>query len=284
MLRSDLMKVGIRAHDVQIFDNPEQLARKLEELGFSYLQFAPRASLPETTDTGKKVNYGLAQTINNIFTRHNLQIAVLGCYVNIIDPDISKRNSALQLFSQYLTMARYFGSNLVGTETGSVDPNFNLTTKNYEAPTVNLAVSQIEKLVKIAEKTGTLIGIEPGVNHPIHSIKVMETVLQQIQSPNLQVILDMANLVTDSTQKISTILQQALNTFGNKIYCYHIKDYVFKNGRIQVVPIGEGIADIKETLTLINSQQPHSFVILDETPQRDFFQSLTRIQEITKNI
>lgn len=82
MLGSNLMKVGIRAYDVQIFDNPEQLARKLEEQNFSYLQVELRASLPRTTDTGKKVNYGLAQTINNIFTRHNLQIAVLDCYVN----------------------------------------------------------------------------------------------------------------------------------------------------------------------------------------------------------
>lgn len=32
------MKVGIRAYDVKIFDNPEQLARKLEEQNFSYLQ------------------------------------------------------------------------------------------------------------------------------------------------------------------------------------------------------------------------------------------------------
>lgn len=43
--------------------------------------------------------------------------------INIIDPDIIKRNSALQLFSQYLKLARYFVSNLVGTETRSVDPN-----------------------------------------------------------------------------------------------------------------------------------------------------------------
>ena len=70
----------------------------------------------------------------------------------------------------------------------------------------------------------------------------------------MQVILDMAHLVTDYTQKISTILQQVLNTFGKKVYCYRIKDYVFKNVRIQVVPIGEGIAEIKETLTIINSQ------------------------------
>lgn len=61
--------------------------------------------------------------------------------INIIDPDIIKRNSALQLFSQYLKLARYFVSNLVGTDTRSVDPNFNLTIKNYEAPIVNLAVS-----------------------------------------------------------------------------------------------------------------------------------------------
>lgn len=278
------MKLGLRAHDVTIFDDISNLAKRLHELNFNYVQFAPRASMPETTNHGEKINFGLANQVKQAFTKNDIQIAVLGCYVNMIHPDLAQRKVAMDTFKQYLTTARYFGGNLVGTETGSVDPNFNLTTKNYEPDVIRLATQQIQELTTVAEKTGNLIGIEPGVNHPIHSIEVMAQVLKEVTSPNLQVIVDAGNLVSNEDQKISDVIQKAIDTFGSKIYAFHVKDYVIEGGRAKVVPVGEGIADLPKALQIIQQNQPEAFVILDETPQEHFLRSLSRANLIAQTI
>lgn len=278
------MKIGIRAHDIQIFDDVENLAIRLEKLGFNYIQFAPRVSLAKTTQAGTNVNFGLAQTVKTIFAQHDIQIAVLGCYVNIINPDINEREKSLELFKHYLILSRYFGSNLVATETGSVDPDFNLTPVNYQSQNIKLATHQIKKLIISAEKLGNLVGIEPGVNHPIYSIDVMQRLLHDIDSPNLQVIVDPANLVTNSQEKVSDVINQAIHTFGNSIYCFHLKDYVIKNGRAYVVPLGEGIADLERSLQIIKEQQPYAFVIFDETPQENLTQSIVRMKALIEKI
>ncbi|MFD1670592.1 sugar phosphate isomerase/epimerase family protein [Agrilactobacillus yilanensis] len=270
------MKLGLRAHDIAIFDDITSLAKRLKALNFDYVQFAPRASLPQTTDHGLKINFGLANQVKQTFNQYDIQIAVLGCYINMIHPDLNQRQTAMAQFEQYLATARYFGGNLVGTETGSVDPDFNLTAANYAQDVVALTIQQIKTLATAAEKTGNLLGIEPGVNHPIHSLEVMADVLKQVASPNLQVILDAGNLVTNDQQKINTVIQQALDLFGDKIYAFHVKDYVIEGGRAKVVPVGEGIADLSAALKVIQENQPNAFVILDETPQPHFLRSLSR--------
>lgn len=274
------MYLGIRAHDIPIFDDIPSLAKRLNDLQFDYIQFAPRVSLQKKTETGENVSFGLANQVKWEFAKYGIQIAVLGCYVNIIHPDITKRESAISQFKDYLARANSFGTVLVGTETGSVDPDFHLTSDNYRSEIVKLAIQQVRKMVTIAEKIGCLVGIEPGVNHPIHNLEITEKLIKEIQSPNLKIILDAANLVTPESTAITPIIQQALTKFGKQIYAFHLKDYVLKNGRIHGVPVGEGIADLQSALTLIQRTMPAAYTILDETPQDHFMRSINRFKQM----
>ncbi|MBP5840833.1 hypothetical protein J8138_15715 [Lactiplantibacillus plantarum] len=74
------MKIGIRAHDIHIFDDPEGLAQALKKHGFNFVQFAPRVSLAGLTHQGAKLNFGLANQVKQAFDRNGVTIAVLGCY------------------------------------------------------------------------------------------------------------------------------------------------------------------------------------------------------------
>lgn len=278
------MNLGIRAHDVQIFDDIEQLSNRLKELGFSYLQFAPRVSLNKTTDGGKKVSFGLANQVKNALTKNQIQIAILGCYVNMIHPDLELREEGLEQFEDYLSLAGTFGANLVASETGSVDPEFHRTDDNYVKEVVDEAIKSIERLADTADKTGTLFGIEPGVNHPIHDIKTTQRVLDEVKSPNLKIVLDPMNLMLNKSDDEYAVLKNAIQVFGSKIYAFHIKDYDFIDGKKVGMPIGEGIAPLKEMLSLIWKEQPEAYVILDETPQKNFDISLKRIETIVSSI
>lgn len=275
-----MMDLGLRAHDIKIFEDVPHLARELNQLGFKYVQFAPRVSLQETTNSGSNVSFGLANQVKWDLAKYDIQIAVLGCYVNIIDPDQAQRNQALTLFQDYLSKVKTFGGILVGTETGSVDPQFNLTTDNYQSEVIDLAIHQVKKMALTAEKLGSLVGIEPGVNHPLHDLMTTKKMLDQVASPNVKVILDVANLVTRENTDIVSIIKQAVNLFGQEIYAFHLKDFQMKEDRIQVVPVGEGIADLAGALKLIQQVQPNAYVILDETPQENFTRSITRIKQM----
>lgn len=278
------MQIGIRAHDIHILDDPEKLAKSLREHQFPYVQFAPRVSLAKMTDIGANINFGLANRVKTAFAKNGITIAVLGCYINIIDPDLTKRNKVLTQFNKYLTAAHSFGANLVATETGSVDPTFHKTINNFTPIKIDETISVIKNMVECAEKVGCLVGIEPGVNHPIYSLEITKKLLKEITSPNLQIILDPGSLVMNADDDPVEILKQGIQEFGSKIYAFHIKDFVYKTDHIEITPIGEGSVDIEKMLQTINDMQPNAFAIADELSSEKIDQSLTRLQEFSKKI
>ncbi|MDN2453160.1 sugar phosphate isomerase/epimerase family protein [Lactobacillus sp. UCMA15818] len=278
------MELGIRAHDVQIFDDIDNLSNKLSNLGFSYIQFAPRVSLAKTTSNGENISFGLANKVKWSLERNNIQIALLGCYVNIIHPNLTKRKREVKIFQKYLSMSSSFGSALVATETGSVDPTFHLTSNNYKNKVIDATIEQVRLLVTSAEKCGCLVGIEPGVNHPIYNVAVTKKLVEEIKSPNLKIILDPMNLVLKEKDNEYSILVDAINAFGEKIYAFHIKDYIFSKGEKVGVPIGDGVAPLKKMLNAMNSFQSSPYVILDEIPQKNFEISLKRINKIATEL
>lgn len=278
------MQIGIRAHDIHIFDDPEKLAESLKEHQIPYVQFAPRVSLGKMTNTGADINFGLANRVKTAFDKNGITIAVLGCYINIIDPDLDKRKKVLNQFNKYLTAAHSFGANLVATETGSVDPTFHKTVNNFTAVKVDETIAVIKEMVACAEKVGCLVGIEPGVNHPIYSLEITKKLLKEIPSPNLQIVLDPGSLIMNEDDDPVAILKEGIKEFGSRIYAYHIKDYVYKQDHIEITPIGEGVVDIESELRTINELQPNAFAIADELADSDIEQSITRLQNFAKKI
>ncbi len=275
------MGLGIRAHDVQIFDDTPRLIERLQELGFDHIQYAPRVSLKKTTRDGRELTADLAQETGACFKQAGIRISVLGCYVNIIDPDLDKRELAIQQFSHYLEYQHSFQAKLVGTETGSVDPNFNLTRENYTADNIALTIGQIKKMVQAAEKISGIVGIEPGVNHPIHSLAVTKQMIDEVDSERLRIILDAGNLVTSENDDIAAIIDQAINLFGDKIDVFHLKEYVVHGGHAQVVPVGEGVANLGPAYQMIRSKKPAADIIWDEVMPAGFDRSIKRIHELS---
>ncbi len=64
----------------------------------------------------------------------------------------------------------------------------------------------VRRLCREAEKYGIIVGIEPGINHPIHTIEKMQRLIDEVASTNLGIILDPTNLIRVDIDK---------NVFGN---------------------------------------------------------------------
>lgn len=273
-------EIGIRAHDFPIFDDTGELAKKISEYGLSNIQYSPKFSLKQETDNGFNMSFGLAHHSETIFAKDNINVAILGCYINMIHPDLKERQKNMDLFERYLALAKSFHCPLVATETGSINNIFKPQQDNWTEKTFQTTIRQIRKMVEQAEKLGVLIGIEPGVNHPIYDIKSIVRMIREINSPNLKIIFDPTNLILHPTDSQIKIVKEGIQQFGNIIYAFHIKDYAFINGQKEIVPLGEGLSPLKDISQIIQSHIPHAYVFMEETPQEKFDQSIKNFKEL----
>ncbi|MGH2332459.1 sugar phosphate isomerase/epimerase family protein [Thermoanaerobacter mathranii] len=278
------MRIGIRAHDLGNL-GVEKLAQKAAQLGLTAVQLALTKSFPELNLQVGSLTPGLARYIGNFFQQYNVQIAVLGCYVNIIHPDLNKRRELLEFFKEHVRYARDFGSSIVGTETGNVHTKMGYTIDNFKEEAFIEVVKSVRELVEEGEKFGVIVGIEPGVNHPVYSSKMMKRLLDEIPSNNLQVIFDPANLLTaENYIHQNEIFQEAIELFGDRIVVVHAKDFVIENGRLVFVPVGKGFLNYHVLFQLLKYKKPYINILIENTKEPFIKESIEYLKNIYEKV
>lgn len=261
------MKFGLRAHDFLIDDDLELLAKTINKNKIEYIQFANGISLPEESNKGTQISKELGKKVQTLLKRNGIQISVLSCYINLIDPDKKLEEKNIKQFQKYLSLAGEYNAKLVGTEPGSVDPFFRPTELNYKKSAVKHTIDNVKKLIEIGKKNNTFVGIEAGVNHPIHSLDTIGQLINEVDSKYLKIILDPVNLLDEKNKdSLYEILETGLERFKDEIYAIHIKDYIFDENKEIVTP-GTGIMDFEKALGIIKRHLPNAIVILDEAPR-----------------
>lgn len=259
------MNIGIRAHDVEN-TTIKDLATRLDDYGLHSVQFALQKSIKEFEIKSTSLNTGLAKYVNHNLREGNVDIAVLGCYINMIHPDLAERKKVIDYFKAHLRFARDFGCSIVGSETGGVYPDIIYTEDNYTEEAFLEVVNSVKELVEEAEKFGVMVGIEGGVNHPIYSPELMKRLIDQVKSNNLQVIFDPVNyLTTENHEQQHQVIDQAFEYFGERIVIIHAKDYQIKDNEAVFVPVGTGLLDYEYLVRKIDAEKPMIPVLLEET-------------------
>ena len=277
-----MYNLTIRGHDLTNISNPLDLAKQIAAKQIHNVQFSLAVSFPELSD-GEKLNPGMGTFFKQIFAEQEVQVALLSCYSNLIHPDPLKREKILQKFESYLAHAHYFGASMVASETGSVLPEMGYTIDNFQPNVFEDLVAVIRRLVKVGEQHRMMVGIEAGLNHPLFSVERIHELLKRVNSPYLGIIFDPTNLITVDTYKDQVkIVRQAFQLFGDQIVCLHLKDFNVANGEINPVPLGEGLIQYEEILTILHQYKPYSYVVLEETKDNSICQAVDLINRINK--
>lgn len=272
------LNLGVRAHDFGRVPL-DLLIKKIQEHSFSNIQFAVKKSFPDSMRSLSELSPGAASYFGGAFRRAGIHLAVLGCYVNIVATDPAKRGEALNGFVTHLRLARDFGASLVGTETGSVGDGY--TPDNFTEEAFRQVVASVKIMVAEAERFGVSVGIEAGQNHPLHSAPLARRLLDEVPSNNLQVILDCANLMSpENYTDQDRIIEEAFELLGNRIAVVHLKDFTIKQGRIHIVPVGQGLLHFRPILSYMKYQRPHIHGILESTPEPDMKDSIAFLQQL----
>lgn len=262
-----IANIGIRAHDIQQ-SSIEEVADVVAAKGLTSVQLALKKSLKGINSELGSLSPGFAHTIGGVFKKRDLQIAVLGCYINMIHPDLTQRRRELDRFKEHICFARDFGCSIVGTETGNVHAEIKYTEDNFQEQPFMDVVESVKELVQEAEKFGVIVGIEGGINHPIHTPVRMKRLLDLIPSNNLQVIYDPANFTSlENYEHQEAVMEEAFELFGDRMVILHAKDFVIEDQQVKMVPVGQGKLNYDALFKLLKKKKPYITMLMESTTE-----------------
>lgn len=261
------MEFGCRAHDLTAPRTPEELGAACEAQDVRYVQLALAKSFPDMASGAREVSPGMGAHVRRVLAAYGVEVAVMGCYFNMIDADAGAREVGIEKFEAYLANARHFGAPIVASETGSVDPSFRYTEANFTTEAFDEAAAVIERLVAVGERMGTIVGIEPGVNHPIHDAETCARLVERVGgSPYLGFILDPTALVTpELAPRQLEVTHEMLGRLAPRIVATHLVDWRVEAGELVRVNLGEGSMDVDGVLAAVTAAKPHGYVLTEFT-------------------
>ena len=259
------MKLGVRAHDFGKLP-VDELAAQIAHHGLASIQLAPAKAIAGfDTDVGR-LSPGFACHVREAMQRHGLQIAVLGCYINLADPDADRRRAQLARFKEYLRHARDFGCSVVGTETGSLNADFSFHPGSREEAAFQTVLAGVCELVGEAERFGVLVGIEGVERYVISDPPRIRRLLDSVGSNNLQVIFDPVNLLSrENYHRQDDIIRESFDLFGDRIAILHAKDFVVEEGVLRSVLSGQGRLNHDLLMELVQARKPFIDVVMEDT-------------------
>lgn len=80
------MQIGIRLHDVSEGTIEERI-KIAKEQGFVCVHLALAKTVKEHSVENSALTVGYAMYLRNLFAKYEMDIAVLGCYLNLAHPD-----------------------------------------------------------------------------------------------------------------------------------------------------------------------------------------------------
>ena len=263
-----MLQIGLRAHDFGK-TTPELLAGSLAAFKPASIQLAFGKALSNPPPVPGGITPGYAHYIRSVFEKHQIRIAILGCYINPVHPDREIRDRMLSSFEEHLRFARDFNCSLVGTETGSCNPDCSWHPDTSKPQTFDLFCQSIERLLNTAEKCGSMVGVEAVADqHTVSSIEIMEKLVEKLKSPALKVIYDPVNLIPEKglTEPQETFFARAFSAFGPHIAAIHSKDFrMGGNKKTGTLPAGTGEMDYASFLKLLIKQKPGIDILLENS-------------------
>lgn len=278
------MRIGIRGHDIGQY-KLDELAEILESKNIKSIQFVIKKIITEFKITSGSMTPGMAEHIKKILIKHNLNISILGCYINLANPDDTELNELLENFKEHIRFAKYLGCNIVGTETGALNREYVYTKDNNTEEAFQRSLSSIKILVKEAEKFGIVVGVEGVTKHVMNTPERLKRAIDSVNSNNLQVIFDPINFIDETNyDKQDEIIKKSFQLFGDKIAIIHAKDFVYIDGKVKQVSIGSGQFNYPLLLSLIKERKPYIDIVLEDTVPTDLDASIKYIEELYKKI
>lgn len=262
------LQVGIRLHDVESVSMEERI-RLAAERGFSCIHLASKFVYAEYGIDRGGLTPGLAANLKRMLNRYGIDLAVYGCYLNLANPDSEQLHEILEEYKANIRFASYLGAPIVGTETGAPNTEYKACPECHTKEALGTFIHNLKKVVTYAEQFGVTIAIEPVWKHIVYNPECTRTVLDAVDSPNLQLIFDPVNMLCGENYEVQDALfEKMISMNGEEIAVLHAKDFYVQDGEIISVAPGETKnMDYRAILSWQKTKKPFlQATIEDSTP------------------
>lgn len=274
------MQLGIRLHDTKNLPLEERLT-EVNKQGFSCVHLALSKVIRENSVAPEALTPGYAMYLKRLFQEKKLDIAVLGCYLNLANPDPAKMREIVEKYKAHIRFASLLGCGVVGTETGAPNVEYKYEPVCHSEEALELFIRNLRPVVEYAEKMGVIFAIEPVWKHIVCNPVRARRVLDEIDSPNLQIILDPVNLLDISNyERQVEIVEEAVELLGKDVAVVHIKDYQVKDGKLDSIAAGTGRMDYGAVIKFIKEKKPYIHTTLENTVPENAVQAREYIQRL----
>lgn len=274
------IKIGIRMHDM-LPGTIEERAVMAGKDGYACAHIALSKLIKEYKVSDGALTPGFAMHLKKVFAENNVDIAVLGCYLNLATPDKEELEHNLLQYKSQLRFASLLGCGVVGTETGAPNKEYRCVPECRSEEAFQILMNNLRTAVGYAERMGVVLAVEPVVRHIIYGPERARRILDEIDSPNLQIIFDPVNLLDASNYtEREEIFERTLKLLGKEIAMVHLKDFRLENGELKACAPGTGEMDYSRIMAYLKKEKPYVHVTMEDTRPENAAAAMKYLYEV----
>lgn len=244
-------------------EDPEELALAHRQMGYR-AAYCPKVPLQDSDRI---------RAFRDAFAKHDVVIAEVGRWVNLLDADADKRRANLQTVTEGLALAEAMGARCCVDLAGSFSPipGVGPNPENLSQPFFDAAVENARKIIDAVKPQHAKFCYEVKgwalPDSPEHYIRM----LKAIDRPAFGVHLDPCNLVNspDKFFHNPTLLNECFDQLGSWIVSCHAKDLVWDVEmamHFREVAPGKGVMDYTTYLQRVARLPQCPPVMLEHLP------------------
>lgn len=277
------MQIGIRLHDTKPVSLEERL-QIVKEQGFTCAHVALSKVIKEFPVDNGALTPGLAMYLKKLFWDKGIDLAVLGCYLNLAHPDPVQLSKIQNTYLAHIRFASILGCGVVGTETGAPNAEYKYEPACRSEEALRLFIQNLRPVVTYAQAMGVILAIEPVRNHIVYDARRAKRVLEEIASPNLQIILDPVNLLgMDNYVEQTEVVEEAIDLLGDDVAVIHMKDFIARDDSLVSVAAGTGELNYKPVIDFIRERKPFIHCTLEDTTPENAVAARKYISNMYRN-
>jgi len=193
--------------------------------GLTHIQFnmscAGLPTLPE------RIDEELCRRIAQALRERGLTMAAISGTFNMCDPDASRLQDNVHRLDVLAAACRWLDTRIITLCTGTLDPEdmWKWHPENVRRSTWELLIQTIRAAVQIADRREVTLAFEPEINNVVNSVCKARTLLDEIDSTWLKVVIDPTNLFRpDDMSRLNEVLNEAFDWLGPDIVLAHAKN------------------------------------------------------------
>lgn len=258
------MNIGLRMHDAA----PGTLAERAQAIwkqGFTCVHLALSKTIGPQLMNPEAATPGLAAHVKKELGE--LDVAVLGCYLNLTHPDEAAYRETLKKYKAHVQLARWMNAGVLGTETGNPNAAYKYDPLRSHTPeALEMFIRRVTPVVECAERFGVTLAIEPVYDHIVYDGRAARKVLDAVRSDNLKIILDPVNLLhPDNFDRRDEVIAEAIDLIGEETVIVHMKDYVPGGEKYAACACGLGVMDYRAILRFVKERKPYIQMTMEDT-------------------